>query len=261
MGSIENPPLIITPLYGIPDIQPDNSLANVMLDTIAKQDIQLETNDILVIAQKVVSKAENRFFNYADLEVSPYARELANLCEKDPQFVELVLSESRSVIRVTKGLLIVEHNSGFISANAGIDRSNIGKRDAPNEKWALLIPENADASADKMRKQIFASTGKNIGILIIDSHGRPWRNGTVGISIGFAGLPALIDMRGKCDLYGRVLEATVICAVDELAAGASLVMGQADESIPVVHVRGFPYALEDGHFRDLLRTKDSDLFR
>ncbi len=254
-------PLILTPIKGVPDIYPNNPLADIILDAIKEQKIEIEDNDIIVIAQKVVSKAENRLYNYGNLEVSEEAARLASICGKDPQFVELVLQESTRVVRVAPGLLIVEHNSGFISANAGIDHSNIGKKDQPGEKWALLIPVNADQSAEKLKEEFAMHTGKTIGVLIIDSHGRPWRIGTVGVSIGFAGLPALVDLRGKKDLYGRVLEATVICAVDELSAAASLVMGQADEAIPVVHVRGFPYPLENGHFSELLRPKDIDLFR
>ena len=256
-----NQTLILTPVKGVPDIYPDNPLANIILDAMAKQKIEIKDKDIIVIAQKVVSKAENRLFNYGKLKISLEAEKLAAICGKDPQFVELVLQESTRVVRVAPGLLIVEHNSGFISANAGIDHSNIGKKNQSGEKWALLIPVNSDQSAENLKNEFAKQTGKSIGVLIIDSHGRPWRIGTVGVSIGFAGLPALVDMRGKQDLYGRVLEATVICAVDELAAAASLVMGQADEAIPVVHVRGFPYPLENGHFQELLRPKDIDLFR
>jgi coenzyme F420-0:L-glutamate ligase/coenzyme F420-1:gamma-L-glutamate ligase len=261
MGKTGTQPLILTPLNGVPDIQPGNPLAAIILEAINNQNIGVEDNDILVLAQKVVSKTENRFFNYANLKISPQAAELASICGKDPQFVELVLSESVRVVRVAPGLLIVEHHSGFISANAGIDHSNIGKKDLPGEKWALLIPLDADRSAENLKSEFLKATGKSIGVLIIDSHGRPWRIGTVGVSIGFAGLPALVDMRGRKDLYGRVLESTVICAVDELAAAASLVMGQADEAIPVVHVSGFPYPLGNGNLRELLRPKEIDLFK
>jgi coenzyme F420-0:L-glutamate ligase/coenzyme F420-1:gamma-L-glutamate ligase len=256
-----NSTLTITPLYGIPDITPESCLDELILQALARQSMVLNEKDILVLAQKVISKAENCFINYAKLNPSAEALMLAEICGKDPQFVELILMQSKSVIRVAPGVLIVEHHSGFISANAGIDHSNIGKNELPGEKWALLIPEDADASAKRLRMQLKAATGKDVGVLIIDSHGRPWRYGTVGVSIGFAGLPSLVDLRGKTDLYGRVLEATVICAVDELAAAASLVMGQTDEALPVVHVRGFPYPFTDGNFSEIIRPKENDLFR
>lgn len=256
-----NQPLTITPLQGIPDIKPGDDLALRLLEAIYQSGITIENGDILVVAQKIVSKAENRYFNYAELQPSHEALHLAELCDKDPQFIELVLMESKSVIRVAPGTLIVEHKTGFISANAGIDHSNIGRQSNQLEKWALLIPEDADASAKRIRKGIQSKTGKNVGVLIIDSHGRPWRFGTVGVSIGFSGVPALLDMRGQHDLYGRTLEATITSPADELAAAASLVMGEANEGVPSVHVRGFPYELSDSEFSELIRPKEKDLFR
>ncbi|MBI9049535.1 MAG: coenzyme F420-0:L-glutamate ligase [Anaerolineaceae bacterium] len=261
MNLIGNPSLTITPIYGIPDIDKHTALEEAILISIKNLDIDVIDNDILVLAQKIVSKNEDRYINYAKLTPSKEALEIASECGKDPQFVQLVLDESNAVIRVAPGILIVEHRSGFISANAGIDHSNIKGSTNPEEKWALLIPEDADESARKIRMAIAEITDKNIAVLIIDSHGRAWRQGTVGVSIGFSGLPALIDMRGKADLYGNILQSTIICAVDELAAGASLVMGQTNEAIPAVLVRGFPYLLSDGKFSNLLRSRESDLFR
>lgn len=261
MSEKKNTSLIYTPLFGIPEIHPGDPLDEIILEASSRQGVVPEDGDIYILAQKVVSKAENRFFNYAKLEVSEQAAEIAKQCGKDPQFVELVLSEAKSVVRVAPGLLIVEHKSGFISANAGIDHSNVKKQTGEQGKWALLLPKNADESAEGYRSALQTKTGKNLGVLIIDSHGRPWRYGTVGITIGIAGVPALVDMRGKTDLYGRILEATVIAAADEVAAGASLVMGQTDEAIPIVHVRGFPYPLGEGKLRDMIRSKENDLFR
>jgi coenzyme F420-0:L-glutamate ligase / coenzyme F420-1:gamma-L-glutamate ligase len=261
MPNPPNPPLILTPLIGMPDVKPGSRVDELLEMALSRSNLELQDEDVLVLAQKIVSKAENRYFNYALLNPSTEALRLAEICGKDPQFVELVLLESKSVIRVAPGTIIVEHKSGFISANAGIDHSNIGKHTEAGEKWALLIPEDADASAAHIRSRIKQKTGKNIAVLIIDSHGRPWRLGTVGISIGFSGLSSLIDKRGMKDLYGRTLEATIICAVDGLAAAASLVMGEADEGVPAVHVSGFPFPMAEGHFSDLIRPKESDFFR
>ena len=245
----------------MPDIKQGDALDQIILECMKDQELQFEEDDVLVIAQKIISKAENCYFNYASLEPGKKAVELASICNKDPQFVQLILNESNEVLRAAPGVLIVEHRSGFVSANAGIDHSNINQSSQYNEKWALLIPENADKSAEQLRAAIKAKTGKDIGILIIDSHGRAWRNGTVGITIGISGLDALIDQRGQKDLYGNILTATIISAVDELAAGASLVMGQADEGTPVVLVRGYPYPHGNGKFEDLIRKKENDLFR
>lgn len=157
--------------------------------------------------------------------------------------------------------LIVEHKLGFICANAGIDHSNVKGDWGKNDDWYLLLPEDPSRSARKIRDFIHQQCGRNIGVMIVDSHGRAWRKGTVGVSIGFSGIPGIVDMRGKEDLFGYHLKITQIAAADELAASASLVMGQADEMIPIVHVRGFPYPLCETSFHDILRKKDEDLFR
>ncbi|HEY4692206.1 MAG TPA: coenzyme F420-0:L-glutamate ligase, partial [Bellilinea sp.] len=189
------------------------------------------------------------------------ALELGTAAEKDPRLVELMLQESRSVLRYRPGTIIVEHKAGFVCANAGIDHSNVEGPYGNPEDWVLLLPENADESAARIRSVIQEQTGKQIGVMIIDSHGRAWRVGTVGVSIGFSGIPGLVDLRGQPDIFGYHLRATQVAAADELAGSASLVMGQADERIPVVHVRGFPFPLREGHFNELLRPPDLDLFR
>jgi coenzyme F420-0:L-glutamate ligase/coenzyme F420-1:gamma-L-glutamate ligase len=186
--------------------------------------------------------------------------------------IELILQESNEILRTRIGTIIVEHKLGFVCANAGIDHSNVdsplpageglGVMDETNaEDWVLLLPQNPDISSRKMREGILSKTGKQIGILIIDSHGRAWRNGTVGVAIGVAGIPALEDLRGKQDLFGFTLRITQVGVADELAAAASLMMGQAAEGTPVVHVRGFPYPLRDGSLKELIRPKEQDLFR
>jgi coenzyme F420-0:L-glutamate ligase/coenzyme F420-1:gamma-L-glutamate ligase len=211
---------------------------------------------------------------------SPRAIELSKQTEKDARLVELMLQESTEVLRTRVGAIIVEHRLGFVCANAGIDHSNVnpplpegegsGRRaDCPigrveavkAEDWVLLLPQDPDRSAEKMRYDIQSKTGKRVGILIIDSHGRAWRNGTVGVAIGIAALPGLEDLRGKPDLFGYKLQVTQVGVADELAAAASLMMGQAAEGTPVVHVRGFPYPLREGSLNELLRPKEQDLFR
>jgi len=175
--------------------------------------------------------------------------------------VELMLRESNEVVRQRKGMIVVEHKLGFICANAGIDHSNVMGDGGEHADHVLLLPENPDASARQLREQITRQTGKTIGVMIIDSHGRAWRNGTVGVCIGLSGIPAVVDERGWKDLFGYILKATVVGVADELAASASLVMGQAAEGTPVVHVRGFPYPLGEGSLQDLIRPKDLDMFR
>jgi coenzyme F420-0:L-glutamate ligase/coenzyme F420-1:gamma-L-glutamate ligase len=238
-------PLTISPLKGIPYIRHGDNLADIVLTSLHENNLTLQTGDILVFAQKIVSKSEGRAVNLETIQPSPRAMELAGRTEKDPRVVELILRESREILRTRVGAIIVEHNLGFVCANAGIDHSNVaGPGDATGE-WVLLLPEDPDRSAVGLRDEIKSKTGMRIGILIIDSHGRAWRNGTVGSAIGIAGLPGLEDLRGKPDLFGYTLQVTLVGVADELAAAASLMMGQAAEGTPVVHVRGFPYPLRD----------------
>jgi coenzyme F420-0:L-glutamate ligase/coenzyme F420-1:gamma-L-glutamate ligase len=253
--------LIINPVKNIPLLQEGDNLAAVILDGLEKEGLQLENNDILVITQKIISKVEGRYINLSKIQPSPKALELAAICEKDPRLVEVILSESISVLRCVKDVLIVEHRLGFICANAGVDHSNVGREEDSDNIWYLMLPKDPDASARKIREYIKEKKNVDIGILVIDSHGRAWRNGIAGTSIGTAGVPELVDMRGQPDLFGNDLRITIIAAADELAAAASLVMGQADEHIPVVHVRGFPYKLAEAGIKDVIRPKSKDLFR
>jgi coenzyme F420-0:L-glutamate ligase/coenzyme F420-1:gamma-L-glutamate ligase len=253
--------LTLTPLQHIPLIRQGDDLADIVVRALYESHIQLEDDDILVIAQKIVSKAEGRTINLANVKPSPRALELAEQTEKDARIVELMLRESNEILRTRVGAIIVEHRLGFVCANAGIDHSNVAGAGDSVEEWVLLLPEDPDQSAEKMRSAIQSKTGKRIGILIIDSHGRAWRNGTVGVAIGIAGLPGLQDLRGKPDLFGYTLQITQVGVADELAAAASLVMGQAAEGTPVVHARGFPYPLREGSLKELLRPKEQDLFR
>jgi len=250
--------LILTPLPGFPHIQPGDDLSEYIASALEHSDLMLADNDILVVAQKIVSKAEGRLVDLKTITPSSRAFELANRTHKDPRVVELILHESCEIVRTRPGLIVVEHKLGFICANAGIDHSNVGE-DA--EEYVLLLPENPKKSAADLREQLEATFGVRIGILIIDSHGRAWRLGTVGTAIGFSDIPGLVDLRGEPDLFGRTLESTEVGVADELAAAASLMMGQAAEGMPVVHVSGFPYPLRDGALKELLRPKAEDLFR
>jgi coenzyme F420-0:L-glutamate ligase / coenzyme F420-1:gamma-L-glutamate ligase len=253
--------LTLTALQHIPLIRQGDDLAELVVHSMELDNLALEEGDILVFAQKVVSKAEGRAVNLVTVQPSLRAIELADQTGKDPRLVELILCESNEVLRIRTGTIIVEHKLGFVCANAGIDHSNVAGLGDTLEEWVLLLPANPDRSAEKLRDKIRSRTGKQVGVLIIDSHGRAWRTGTVGVAIGMAGLPGLEDLRGRPDLFNFTLRITQVGAADELAAAASLMMGQAAEGTPVVHVRGFPYPLREGSLKELIRPKDQDLFR
>ena len=245
-------------LAGLPEITEGADMPALLADALAREKLSLQAGDVLVLAQKIVSKAEGRRIHLASVTPSARALELAAACHKDARLVQLILDESREVLRVEPGIIIVEHKLGFVMANAGIDQSNVPGGDDS----VLLLPQDPDASAHALRKSMYEATGVAIGVLIIDSFGRAWRNGVTGTAIGVAGLPALIDMRGRQkDREGRTLRVTQVAAADELAAAASLIMGQADEGTPAVLARGFPYAMREGGVSELLRPKHEDLFR
>jgi coenzyme F420-0:L-glutamate ligase / coenzyme F420-1:gamma-L-glutamate ligase len=253
--------LTLTPLPQMPLIFPGDNLADLLLTSLQAARITLEDGDILVVTQKIVSKAEGRFVNLEKVTPSKEAIGLAKQSEKDPRLVELILKESKEVLRVRPGTIIVEHKLGFVCASAGIDHSNVkGDGKKPGD-WVLLLPKDPDRSALEIRRRIKIATGVRIGVLLIDSHGRAWRLGTVGTAIGISGLPGLVDERGWQDLYGYRLKITMVAAADELAGAAALVMGEAAEGIPAVHVRGFPHPLREGSLKELIRPKGNDLFR
>ena len=251
--------LTLTALSAFPMVEPGDDLAELIIASLAASALQLADGDVLVLAQKIVSKSENR---YAYLnEVSPGARalELAPQVDKDPRLVELILSESSEVVRSRPGVIIVEHRLGYVHANAGIDKSNI-QSDEANPR-VLLLPLDADSSASQLRQRILALTGKAVFVIINDSAGRAWRTGTVGMAIGTAGFEPLEDLIGTGDLFGRKMEVTEVAVADELAAAASFVMGQAAEAAPVVLVRGASLQAADTGSTALIRNKELDLFR
>lgn len=256
-GSIE--PLTLTALAGVPTIVPGNELVGVVLAAVRASGAELRDNDILVIAQKIVSKAENRFVRLADVRPSERALALATETGKDARLLELILLESIEVVRARPGLVIVQHRLGHIMANAGIDASNV--ESAEGDETVLLLPADPDASAAQLRAALRAAAKVDVGVVINDSFGRPWRLGTVGTAIGVAGLPGLLDLRGRPDRVGRALRTTEIGIADELAAAASLLMGQADEGRPIVLVRGFAHTRRDGAAAELIRPRELDLFR
>ena len=246
-------------LREFPRVEPGDDLATLIADALSRQGLTLQSGDVLVLAQKIVSKAENRYVRLADVEPSPEALALAEAADKDPRQAELILRESREVIRVRPGVVIVEHRNGYVHANAGIDKSNIvSEADDPR---VLLLPEDSDRSAARLREQLGALCGTTPQVIINDSAGRAWRNGTVGIAIGTAGVEPLHNQIGEYDMFGNVLEVTEAAVADELAAAASLVMGQAAEACPVVLARGAGLSASTADSRALLRDKSMDMFR
>lgn len=248
----------LSALTGIPHIHPGDDLAEIILQALDRDGIALEGGDVIVIGQKVVSKSEGRLRDLGTVRPGEEAVRLGRETEKDPRLVELILSESRRVLRSRSGLIIVEHRLGFVCANAGIDHSNVAGEESD---LVLLLPEDPDASAKILRDRLQRAGGQDVAVLIIDSHGRPWRMGTVGVVIGAAGFPCLVDLRGQEDLYGYRLRVTEVGLGDELAAAASMLMGQAAEGTPVIHVRGLAYPRRDGSMTEILRPEERDLFR
>lgn len=248
--------MTLTALPGIPLLHAGDDLAELIWAALGRAGLELLDGDVLAIASKAVSKVEGRVVALDQVQPSEQARKLAEQAEKDPRLVELILSESRTILRVRPGLIVVEHRLGFVCANAGIDHSNVEGSDT-----VLLLPVDPDRSAEQLRQRLRAESGATIGVLVIDSHGRAWRMGTTGVAIGVSGVPALLDLRGRPDLFGDPLLVTEVGLADELAASASVLMGQAGEGRPVIHIRGVPYPLRDASLAELLRPEEQDLFR
>ena len=249
----------LTALSGIKLVERGDNLGAITVAALRDNRLVPKDGDVLVVAQKIVSKAEGRFVDIATVEPSERAIALAAEVDKDPRFVEVVLSESKRVVRHRPGLLIVEHHLGFVMANAGIDHSNVAAEDGAER--VLLLPADPDGSAKALRQHLLSVFGVGVGVIISDSFGRPWRKGTVGVALGADGLPAFVDLRGHPDLFGRELLVTETGFADEIAAAAGLLMGQADEAIPMVFVRGLTWSAADVPAAALVRPAEHDLFR
>ena len=258
------PTLQLIPLPGIPLVQPGDNLGQIITTSLKQRprtagDSVLADTDILVITSKIVSKAEDRYVNINCVTPSPQAVELGKQTKKDPRLVEIILWDTVDVVRAFPNALIVRHRLGFVAANGGVDSSNV---DFPNRQRALRLPEDPDRSAREIRFWLQESVGASPAIIISDSQGRPWREGTVGVAIGLAGMKATQDLRQQPDLFGRQLLITVVGLADQIAAAASLVSGQGAEGTPVILVRGLAYErAEASSARDILRQPENDLFR
>lgn len=250
--------LTLTALPGVPLVSPGGDLTALIVDGLAAASLSLQTGDVMVLAQKIVSKAQNRSVALSTVTPSPRAHEIAATVQKDPRLVELILSESREVLRIRPGVLIVEHRLGFVMANAGIDQSNIAH---DGEERALLLPLDPDGTCADIRKELRRRTDADVAVLIIDSIGRAWRSGTVGHALGVSGLAGSLDLRGQPDIFGRALRTSELGLADEVAAAASLLMGQASEGTPIVLARGVPHLRRDGTAQELIRPRHMDLFR
>ncbi len=251
--------IVLTALSDIPAVGPGDDIMTIVSTALDRTSIVLEPGDVIVITHKIVSKAEDRYVDLEDIIPSEYACCLADEVDKDPRLVEVILSESSEVARKSKGILVTEHRLGFVAANAGVDSSNIDHIEGRSR--VLLLPTDPDRICSEIQNRIQTEAGICVGIIINDSHGRAWRNGTVGLALGSSGIPALLDLRGCPDIFGADLKTTQVGLADEIAAAASLLMGQGNEMRPVVHVRGLPYPLSEGKASDLLRNKQQDLFR
>ncbi|RLG49191.1 MAG: coenzyme F420-0:L-glutamate ligase [Thermoproteota archaeon] len=240
---------------GIPDVKEGDDIAKIIVQKLSEMGVSLENGDIIVVTQKIVSKAEGRIVNLGAVEPSQFAVEIARRYEKDARVIELALRESKRIVRMDKRVLITETKHGFVCANSGVDLSNVG-----GGELASLLPEDPDASADRIRRRIREITGVDVGVVITDTWGRPWRRGQVNFAIGISGVKALLDYRGSLDMYGRELRATVIAVADEIAAAAELVMGKS-RRVPVALVRGCKHLIGEGRGRELVRPEEEDLFR
>ncbi len=246
----------IIALTDIPLIKPGDDLPHILGEAIARAG-GLHVHDVLVLAQKIVSKAEGRYVDLDTVTPSAYALEVAAQCDKDPRLIQVILSESSAVVRLRPGLIITRHRLGFVSANAGVDRSNV----APDGiDRVLMLPENPDRSAQQIRAALRDRFGVDAGVIIADSHGRPHRMGTVGVAIGLSGLPGVEDWRGRQDLFGYTLQHTEVGTADQIAAAATLMLGQAAEAIPAVIVRGAIFEARDGSAQEINRIREMDLF-
>jgi len=252
--------LQLTALPGVPLVEPGDDLAKIVIEAYGRAGLAPADGDVLIVAQKIVSKSENRYVRLSDVEPSPAAMEMAIVTGKDPRVTELILRESREVVRQRAGVVVVEHRLGYVHANAGIDRSNIVSNDEQDPR-VLLLPAEPDASAKALREALRLRSGADVAVIINDTAGRAWRQGVIGFAIGCAGIEPVKDMVGHPDLFGYRLERTHIAVADELAAAGSLLMGQADEGRPIVLARGLRFTASEAGSLALIRRKQEDMFR
>jgi coenzyme F420-0:L-glutamate ligase / coenzyme F420-1:gamma-L-glutamate ligase len=242
-------------VMGIPEIRPGDPLPEIVFGAAGQMGIRLDPGDVLVVAQKIVSKAEGRLVCLGSVEPSPFAQAVAATRSIDARMAELVLRESRRIVRMNDRVIITETHHGLICANAGIDASNV-----PDEGWVSLLPEDPDGSAWRLRTGLCRLSGAAIAVIVSDTFGRPWREGLTNVAIGLAGINPLEDFRREKDDFGRVLKATVLASADELATAAGLIMRKTNR-LPVVLVKGFTFETGEHSMRELLRAKEQDLFR
>ncbi len=241
----------------LPLVRPGDDLAGLLADALS--DVTLAAQDVLVVAQKIVSKAEGRYVRLASVSCTDAGRAMAARLDKDPALVTLVLQEADHVVRAERQALIVRHRLGYVMANAGIDQSNLDPA-AEDGPAVLLLPEDPDASAAKLRHGLGERVGVRLPVIVSDSFGRPWRRGSVGVALGVSGLPAVLDLRGAADLFGRALQITLSAFADQIASLACLLMGEGAEGVPAVLVQGLSWSAEPGTGADLLRPAQEDLF-
>jgi len=241
---------------GLPIIREGDDLASMIVDAARTQGTELLDGDIVVLSHVIVSRAEGRTIDLKDVEPSPIAERFAEFTMKDPRLVEVVLGDSRAVRRMASGVLITETRQGFVCANAGVDKSNV-----PGEDVVALLPEDPDKSAEMFRRRVLELSGRRIAVIVCDTHGRGHRDGEVNVTVGASGLSVIRDRRGEFDLFGYELKVKRTAVADELASAAELVIGQADEGIPVAIIRGYDYeASEESTARELVRPREKDLF-
>jgi len=251
------PAIALYPVPGLPLVDADTDLAAVIATAVSESGLQPQNGDVIAVAQKIVSKAEGCLVNLNDITPSAEARELVRGGEKDARLAELILRESRRVVRHNADVIIVEHRLGIVLANAGIDRSNV----TGDEEIVLVLPEDPDASAALLKRSLEEFFGVRLGVIITDSVGRPWRLGTTGIAIGCAGLTTLTDMRGQVDMFGRVLQVAEVATADCIAGAAALIMGEGAEAMPVVLIRGVDARDSHQNARTILRAEKENLFQ
>ncbi len=248
-------PVTITGIEGIPEVQPGDDLAGLIVDAATKQGVRFQDNDVLVVTQKAVSKAEGRIVSLADVEPSPLAVEIATNWEKDARHVEVVLRESKRIVRMDHGVIICETRHGFVCANAGVDASNV-----PGVERLTLLPVDPDGSAARVRAGVRRATGADTAVIVSDTFGRPWRTGYTEVAIGVAGMYPILDYVGREDVQGRELRATWICIADELASAAELVTGKVNQ-VPAALIRGYAIPRGEGSALEMVRQAERDMFR